>query len=487
MNKNNDKIAIIGMSCRFPGANNYMEYWDNLVQNINSVTEIPADRWDWREYVGTPKWGGFIQDIDKFDPLFFKISPTEANYIDPQHRIFLEATWHAIEDAGYDPRSLAGKKIGVYVGVSKNDYAELMRENKVPIISFLSTGTVHSIIANRVSYLLDFHGKSEVVDTACSSFMVALNNAVRDIQLGLCESAVVGGVNAILTPTMYISHSKSGMLSDDGVCRSFDEKANGYVRGEGVGVIFLKPLKQAQQDGDPIWGIVRGISISHGGKSNFLTAPKASSQAAVISAALQDANVSPSSVSYIEAHGTGTPLGDPIEIEALKEAYPIKNRCGIGSVKTNIGHLESAAGVAGLIKILLSFRYKTIPQSLHFTKLNPYIKLEDSPFYIVEENTEWQHTPLRAGLSAFGMGGVNAHAILEESPIAPHPINLPGYAFQKMRCWFPQNSFKISDYFIRDHVVKDEHVVPGVKYLDVFLTEVEMRTSSKVKEIKDVF
>lgn len=522
-------IAIVGMSCRFPGARNYTEYWDNLVKNINSISEIPSDRWNWRDYYGNPeseanktnvKWGGFIQDIDKFDPLFFKISPTEANYIDPQHRIMLEAAWHAIEDAGYDPRSLAGRKIGVYVGVSKNDYAELMRENKESIISFVSTGTVHSITANRISYLLDFTGKSEVVDTACSSFMVALNNAIRDIQHGLCESAVVGGVNAILTPTMYISHGKSGMLSIDGACRSFDEKANGYVRGEGVGVVYLKPLDKAQQDGDDIWGVVKGIAVAHGGKSNFLTAPKASSQSAVIRDAIKNANVSPSSISYIEAHGTGTPLGDPIEIEALKEAYSEagnKNTCAVSSVKTNIGHLESAAGVAGLIKILLAFKHKIIPGLLNFNKLNPYIELKDSPFYIADKNSMWLNSkknesdlPLRAGLSSFGMGGVNAHAILESPPV--DSINkkrerMEGYSFKKMRCWFPgvalenkvnintnksesvmsNGTFKINDYFIRDHIVKNENIVPGVKYLDLFLTEAENRTSSEVTEIHDVF
>ncbi|MBA2648593.1 MAG: SDR family NAD(P)-dependent oxidoreductase [Legionella sp.] len=659
MGKRGKEVAIVGMSCRFPGAKNYSEFWDNLIQEVHSVSEIPADRWDWRDYIDVPntrlnktniKWGGFIEDVDKFDPLFFKISPIEANYMDPQHRLFLEEAWHAIEDAGYNPKSLAGRKIGVYVGVSKNDYAELMRENKASIISFLSTGTVHSIIANRVSYLLDFTGKSEVVDTACSSFMVALNNAIRDIQLGVCESAIVGGVNVILTPTMYISHSKSGMLSNDGICRSFDENANGYVRGEGVGVVFLKPLNQALQDGDTIWGIVKGIAVGHGGRANNLTAPKVSSQSAVLRAALEDANVDPASIGYIEAHGTGTSLGDPIEIEALKNVYQSvsldkKTSCGIGSVKTNIGHLESASGVAGLIKILLAFKYKIIPKMLHFNKLNPYIKLEDSPFYILEKKTQWLHTkkngkniPLRAGLSSFGMGGVNTHAILEEPPVinqvhdevltkAIIPLSaktksqlkeyvctlldhikthddilmselsytlmygreamesrvvfiannlnhlqtilngyidskdiqsvilfdskdkvasqaekhgfeeeiskiwvaggevdwmsvfsnkrkqkthLPGYPFNKTRFWIQDealknssnviqhpydekvtinpygNVFKRNDYFIRDHLVQEEHIVPGVKYLDVFLREIERQTSSKANEIRDV-
>jgi len=440
--KNSD-VAIIGMACRFPGARNYEEYWDNLIAGKNCVTEIPEERWRWKDYYGDPanedsktniKYGGFIEDVDMFDPLFFNISPREANYMDPQHRLFLESAWHAIEDAGYNPRNLAGKDIGVYAGVSKNDYAELMREKNIPIISFLSTGTVHSILANRVSYLLDFQGKSEVVDTACSSFLVALDNAVSDINSGSCEAAVVGGVNTILSPTMYISHSKSGMLSEDGHCRSFDAKANGYVRGEGVGVVFIKPLEQALSDKDNILGIIKGSAVKHGGRSNFLTAPKVSAQASTISAAITAANVDPKTIGYIETHGTGTPLGDPIEINALKQAYQPDSQdseissCGLSAAKTNIGHLESAAGAAGLIKILLSFKYKQIPSLLHFEKLNPYIKLDGSPFYIVDKNQEWNRIkldgiehPLRAGISSFGMGGVNAHMIVEEPPYIEQP------------------------------------------------------------------
>ncbi len=649
-----DDIAIVGMACRFPGARNYDEFWNNLMQTQNSVGEIPKERWDWEEYYGDPekeknktriKWGGFIEDMDKFDPLFFNISPKEANYIDPQHRIFLESAWHAIEDAGYNPRSLSGRNVGVYAGVSKNDYAELMREKQESIISFVSTGTVHSIVANRVSFLLDFRGKSEVVDTACSSFKVALNNAVRDIQTGICEAAVVGGINAILTPTMYISHGKSGMLSEDGACKTFDARANGYVRGEGVGVIFIKPLQTALADQDNIVGVIKGVAVQHGGRSNFLTSPKVSSQASVICAALQDAGIDPRTIGYIEAHGTGTPLGDPIEVNALKEAYAPHVKagappyCGLSSVKTNIGHLESAAGIAGLIKILLSFKYRKIPALLHFQELNPYIKLDDSPFFIVDRHHDWRRqrrngrpVALRAGLSSFGMGGVNAHLILEEPPrkgrradqavdrntfpvplsaktrdrlnayavalhrylqtgvdtpamndiaytlqtgraamthrvvfsaqnrrhlitllqhfidgreenriltgkvdpdiepgepalkidddnqhavarqwVRGHSVDwrglyrenagyrvaLPVYPFEKMRCWFPTaaqprnrpltQQFDPTDYFIRDHKVKGEPLVPGVKYLEVFRTAGEQIFNQPVRVLRDVF
>lgn len=429
-------IAVIGISCRFPGAKDYHQYWNNLIEGVDSISEIPADRWDWHEYYGDPKteinktnikWGGFISDIDKFDCKFFRMSPKEATYSDPQHRIFLEAAWHAIEDAGYSTHSLNGKKIGVYVGVSKNDYSELMREHHDEIVSFVSTGTVHSILPNRVSFLLNFKGASESIDTACSSALVALHNAIRSIQSGECELAIVGGVNALISPTMYISHSKSGMLSNTGKCRTFDQSADGYVRGEGVGVIVLKPLDKAIADHDNIRAVIRGDAVNHGGHSNFLTSPSVQSQADVIVDALKKSNIDPETVSYIEAHGTATPLGDPIEINGLKTAYTTlgaekRNYCGIGSVKPNIGHLESASGVASLIKVILAMENASIPPSINFTKLNENISLQDSPFFIVDKKVTWENfkgkkrIPKRAGISSFGMGGVNAHILLEEAP-----------------------------------------------------------------------
>ena len=438
-------FAVIGMACRFPGAENYTQYWENLVQGKNCVVEIPKDRWDWQEYFGDPrtdtnktniKWGGFIEDIDKFDPLFFNISPKEAAYIDPQHRLFLQTAWHCIEDAGYSVESLAGRRVGIYAGVSKNDYSEMMRESRNEIAPFISTGTVHSILTNRLSFLFDFHGRSEPVDTACSSSLVALHNAMRDISNGECEAALVGGVNALLAPTMFISHSKSGMLSIDGQCKTFDSEANGYVRGEGVGMLFIKPLTKAIEAGDFIHAVIKGSAINHGGRANFLTSPTVEAQSEVIGAALDNADVDPGTITYIEAHGTGTPLGDPIEINALKKAFKSKQGkfqeitpidsafCALSSVKTNIGHLESASGIAGVIKAILAMQHKVIPALRNFKKLNPYIDLEQSPFYIADKNIEWgalqyangKTIPRRAGVSSFGMGGVNAHVILEEAP-----------------------------------------------------------------------
>lgn len=443
---NSQDVAVIGMACRFPGAENYQHYWKNLIRGVNSVKEVPSERWNWRELEGDPqnqrnktniKWGGFIHDIDKFDPLFFNISPKEATYIDPQHRIFLEAVWHAIGDAGYSTESLSGKKVGVYVGVSKNDYAELMRANDEEITSFISTGTVHSILANRVSFLLNIHGPSEAIDTACSSSLVALHSAIKDINNGECELAIVGGVNALLAPTMFISHSKSGMLALDGKCKTFDHKANGYVRSEGVGVLLLKPLEKAREDADHIHGVLIGSSINHGGRSNFLTAPNANAQARVVESAIKKADIHPETITYIETHGTGTPLGDPIEINGLKKAFsnlnaPSNQYCGLGSVKTNIGHLESAAGMAGIIKILLAMQHKQLPGILHFERINPHIELSNSQFYIVKDKQLWPQLnlnnkiiPRRAGVSAFGMGGVNAHVLLEEAPAVKERKNKP--------------------------------------------------------------
>jgi len=441
-------IAVVGMACRFPGARDYDEYWRNIVARKNCIREVPADRWDWRRYYGDPrqepnkttvKWGGFIDDIDKFDPLFFGIAPSEAAFIDPQHRLFLETAWHAVEDAGYSIGSLSGKKIGVYAGVSKNDYSELMRESRQDITPYISTGTVHSILVNRVSFLFNLRGRSEAVDTACSSSLVALHNAIRDIAGGECEAAIVGGVNALITPTMFISHTKSGMLSPDGQCKTFSAGANGYVRSEGVGVVFIKTLRQALLDGDHIHAVIKSSAINHGGRANFLTSPTTEAQAAVVKEALRRASIDPRSIDYIEAHGTGTPLGDPIEINGLKRAFAelmpelaqtqgAAPHCALSAVKTNVGHLESASGMAGMIKVIMAMKHRQIPSIRNFDRLNPYIELDDSPFYIATETLPWKNGdhPRRAGISSFGMGGVNAHVVLEEAPArAPDAVATP--------------------------------------------------------------
>lgn len=429
-------IAIIGVSGRFPGAANVEEFFENLMNGMDSITEIPKERWDWKEIEGNPltdknktysKWGGFLENIDKFDAEFFKISPHEAALMDPQQRLLMEVVWHTLEDADYKPSDIKGSDTGVFVGVCNSDYNQMIIEQDVKFDAYTSTGTYFSILPNRVSYLLDIHGPSIAIDTACSSSLVAMHQAVEAIKCGDCSMAFVAGVNVNCTPRNYIAFGNAGMLSKDGRCKTFDDNADGYVRGEGIGVVLLKPLKKAMKDLDNIYGVIKGTAINHGGYANSLTAPNIKSQADVIKEAYKRANVDTSTVSYIEAHGTGTSLGDPIEVEALKKSFENaksdkKQYCGIGSVKTNIGHLESASGIAGVIKILMMMKYGKMVKSLHFKNRNKYINIEDSPFYFVTDSKDWQHNkdengvliPYKAGVSSFGFGGANCHVVLEE-------------------------------------------------------------------------
>lgn len=427
-------IAIIGISGRFPGADNVEQFWELLDQQKDAITEIPAERWNYEDFPKGGKWGGFIKDVDKFDAPFFNISRHEAELMDPQQRLFLETTWKAIEDAGYAPGSLAGTNTGIYVGVSSSDYAELMQKNNVTEAHSV-TGSTYCILANRISYLLDLQGPSMAVDTACSSSLVAIYHAIQAIQNGDCETAIAGGVNLLLTPRLFLAFTDSKMLSEDGHCKTFDDSANGYVRGEGVAAVFLKPLARAVADNDHIYGVIKGSAINHGGRVKSLTVPNPNAQASLISSAIRRTRVPTNTITYVEAHGTGTPLGDPIEINALIKSFNLsaekqnisldqKQFCGIGSVKTNIGHLEAAAGIAGVIKVLLAMRNKKLPANIHFNKLNSYIELKNTPFYIVNKTQAWEKlndangkpVPYRAGVSSFGFGGLNCHIIIEEAP-----------------------------------------------------------------------
>jgi FkbH-like protein len=437
-----EPIAIVGVSGVMPGSKDLVEFWDNIKEGKDLIREVPKDRWDWESYYGDPtreynktnvKWGGFLKEVDKFDPLFFGISPKEAVLMDPQQRIFLELVWSSIEDAGYKPSDISETKTGVFVGVGSTDYKDVIKEKRVDIEAQISTGTAHSVLANRVSYLLNLKGPSEAIDTACSSSLVALHRAIESIQLGNCEMAIAGGVQVIASPDSYIAFSKAGMLCEDGRCKTFDKRANGYVRGEGCGVVVLKPLNKAVEDNDNIYGVIKGSAINHGGHVNTLTTPNPNAQAELIVNAWEKSQIDPTTITYIEAHGTGTSLGDPIEINGLKKAFnqlykdwdktiPSVPCCGVGSVKTNIGHLEIAAGIAGIIKVILAMKNKKIPASINFEEQNPYIQLEGSPFYIVDKTIEWRALkdkegkviPRRAGISSFGFGGVNAHIVLEE-------------------------------------------------------------------------
>jgi acyl transferase domain-containing protein/acyl carrier protein/SAM-dependent methyltransferase len=453
----NEAIAIIGLSGRMPQAEDLNTFWQHLRDGRDCISEIPSDRWNWRDYLGEAadgsnctnvRWGAFLPQVDRFDPLLFGISPREAACMDPQQRILLECVWEALEDSGTAPSALAGSKTGIFVGVSTSDYADLMRERANGMATHGSTGVSHCILANRISYWLDIHGQSEPIDTACSSALVAVHRAVEAIRSGQCESALVGGVNVILNPTLFISFDQAGMLSPEGICRPFAANANGYVRGEGAGILFLKPLSAALRDGNPIYGLIRGTAVNHGGRASSLTAPNPNAQAALLLEAFENAQINPWDLGYVEAHGTGTPLGDPIEVNALRKAYELwsdrhgvrqtDSRCLIGSVKSNIGHLEAAAGCAGIFKVLLAMRHRWIPASLHVDQLNPQIQLEGSPFAIATEGQAWEarqdadrQTKTRlAGVSSFGFGGVNAHVVLEE-----YPADSPGWVEKDRPQW----------------------------------------------------
>ena len=435
-------VAIIGMAGVFPGSPDLDTFWKNMESGSDLITEIPAERFDWRKYFGDPskeenkmssRWGGFISDVDKFDASFFNISPREAELMDPQQRLMLEVSWRTIEDAGYAANHFSDTKTGVFIGVCNVDYAELLESERSDVEAYTSTGNYFSIIPNRISYILNVHGPSVAVETACSSSLIAIHQAINAIHNNECDVAIAGGVNVLLTPKRFISFSKAGMLSPDGRCKTFDRLANGYVRGEGAGAILLKPLWMALRDGDHIYGIIRGSAENHGGKANSLTAPNPVAQEELLEESYSRAGVEPGSVSYIECHGTGTSLGDPVEVNGLKKAFEdmYRNRgkefsgdsyCGLGTVKSNIGHLESAAGIAGVLKVLLSMQHGKLPEVVHFKELNPYIEIADSPFYIVNKTLEWKRMrddsgrelPRTAGVSSFGFGGANAHVVIEE-------------------------------------------------------------------------
>lgn len=425
-----EPIAVIGVGCRFPGAASPGEFWRMLHDGIDGITEVPEQRWDLQALYDpeqarpgkmNTRWGGFLDQIDQFDPAFFGISPREASRMDPQQRLLLEVAWEALEYAGLSPERLAGSQTGVFVGISSNDYGRLQFSDPSYIDAYAGTGNAHSIAANRLSYVLDLRGPSIAIDTACSSSLVAVHMACQSLRDGECSMALAGGVNLILTPELTITFSQARMMSSDGRCKTFDESADGYVRAEGCGLVVLKPLSAAQRDGDNILALIRGSAVNQDGRSNGLTAPNGLAQEAVIRQALYNAGVAPEEISYVETHGSSTPLGDPIEFDALK-AVLMKQRapdqvCAIGSVKTNIGHLEAAAGIAGLIKVVLSLHHGEIPPHLHLKQLNHHISLENTTFVIPGEPQAWPQGRRRlAGVSAFGFGGTNVHAILEEAP-----------------------------------------------------------------------
>ncbi|WP_110986977.1 type I polyketide synthase [Acaryochloris thomasi] len=426
-----DGIAIIGMDCRFPGAESPEAFWQLLQDGADAIGEVPCDRI--QPISPTSQYpGGFIEGIDQFDADLFGITPREAEKIDPQHRLLLEVAWSAFERSG-QAQNIKDSQTGVFVGISNSDYGRKLAQSQQHWDTYASTGNALSMAANRLSYQFNLQGPSIAVDTACSSALVAVHQACQSLRVGDCELAIAGGVNAILSSELTTAFTEAQMMAADGRCKTFDADADGYVRGEGCGLIVLKRLADAQRDGDPILAIIMGSAINQDGRSNGITAPNGLAQQRVIAQALDQAGVAPAKIQYVETHGTGTPLGDPIEVASLQKVLGQgrEQTCWLGSVKTNIGHLESAAGIAGLMKVVLALQHGSIPAHLNCQKLNPYIELEGSGFAIASQPQPWPASDQRrlAGVSAFGFGGTNAHAIIAEAPIqtfkAPVPNERP--------------------------------------------------------------
>ena len=430
-----EPIAIIGMGCRFPGdALNPEAFWQVLRDGVDTITEIPKSRWDVDTYYDSDpdapgkmytRSAGFLAEVDKFDAAFFGISPREAASMDPQQRLLLEVSWEALENAGQSPELLMSSQTGVFVGICTNDYLQrhMHSGDTSRIDAYSYTGTAFSVAVGRLSYLLGLQGPSIAVDTACSSSLVGLHLACQSLRSGESNLALAGGVNLILAPDNTIYFCKVRALATDGHCKTFDADADGYARGEGCGMVVLKRLSDALRDGDNILALLRGTAVNQDGRSNGLTAPNGPAQQAVIRQALQQAGVQPAQISYVEAHGTGTPLGDPIEFESLKAVLMTSREhnqpCAIGSVKTNIGHLEPAAGIAGLIKVVLSMQHREIPPHLNLKQLNPRISLQGTPISIPLELQPWPRALERrfAGISSFSFSGTNAHVVVEEAPV----------------------------------------------------------------------
>ncbi|MCP5002451.1 MAG: SDR family NAD(P)-dependent oxidoreductase, partial [Planctomycetes bacterium] len=425
---NSPSIAVIGMSGKFPKSKTLAEYWDNISQARDCVSGIFETRWPISHYYDPNpnvrgktncKWMGAVEDADQFDPLFFRISPAEAQWMDPQQRIFLESAWNCIEDAGLNPASLSESSCGVFVGCAASDYGYSINDQALSIQRLM--GGNSSILSGRISYLLNLRGPCMSIDTSCSSSLVAIAEACNSLTLKTCDLALTGGVFVISGPALHVMTSDAGMLSEDGRCFTFDHRANGFVPGEGVGVLLLKRLSDAVRDRDQIHGVIKGWGVNQDGRTNGITAPSGKAQSLLEKEVYGRFHINPETISLVEAHGTGTELGDPIEVEALIESFRSftnkENYCALGSVKSNIGHLQAAAGVSGVIKILLSLRHKMLPPTIHFEELNPHIRLKNSPFYVNTELKNWEikeGSNRTAAVSSFGFSGTNAHMVIEE-------------------------------------------------------------------------
>ncbi len=518
----NEGIAIIGLGCRFPQANNPDEFWRLLQRGGDAITALSPSRRKMMAHTVPLEtldelmpnwWGGWLDDIEQFDSRFFGIAPREAESMDPQQRLLLEVSWEALNHAGMVAEQVAGTSTGVFIGISTNQYLRFQSLETGNLTTYSWTGNTLSIAANRLSYFLDLRGPSKAVDTACSSSLVAVHDACQSLRLGECHLALAGGVNVILLPDITIACTWANMLAPDGRCKTFDSEANGYVRGEGCGIVVLKRLADATRDGDRILAIIRGTAINQDGRSNGLTAPNGLAQQEVIRQACANAEVAASQLSYIEAHGTGTPLGDPIEMNALKDVL-LNGRvpeqpCYIGSVKTNIGHLEAAAGIAGLLKVVLALYHREIPPHLHLKTVNPYIDIAGTSLMIPTQTTAWPQGQHIAGVSSFGFGGSNAHIVVEEPPDELRQentiqIDYPISPYQRQRYWIetrPDTSIinrqssvashpllgqrfssplqnmifesRLSQHtpaFLADHTIWQTPVLPAAAYIEMALT-----------------
>ena len=433
--RTDEPIAIVAVSCRFPGAPDPEAFWEVLSGGVDAIREVPEDRFDIDEFYDpdpeTPgktytRFGGFLDGIDGFDPEFFGISPREAVWIEPQQRLMLETAWEGLERAGYSPGALRGSRTGIFAGVGANEYAHLLSSESIDKIEpYFITGNALNAISGRVAFALGLEGPAVAVDTACSSALVAVHQACQALHSGDCDMALAGGVNVLLSPVTVIAASRARMLSPVGRCKTFDASADGYVRSEGCGILVLKRLSDAVRDGDRICAVIPSSAVNQDGASSGLTVPNGGAQQRLIGAALARAGLAGGDVDYLEAHGTGTPLGDPIEVQAAAAAYGASRDADrpllIGSVKSNIGHLESASGAAGLIKVVLSLQHEVLPQSLHFEKPSPHIPWDSLPVRVVDKAIPWQANgrPRRAGVSSFGFTGTNAHVLIEEAPPEP--------------------------------------------------------------------
>lgn len=424
------RIAVIGMSARVPGADNIEEFWENMRCGVNSIQQAPENRWNYEDFyapTGTDprktncKHAGFLENVDLFEPLFFNISPIEAQYMDPQQRIILEESWKAIEDAGYSNTDISGVRCGVFVGTSKGDYEKILEQAGEERRGEAFTGMSSAILAARISYYLNLKGPSIAIDTACSSSLVAIHEACESILSGNCEMALAGGVRLMISPEIFIQSANLGIISPTNQCRAFDQSADGIVLGEGAGIVVLKELSQAEKDNDRIYAVIEGSLSNQDGKTNGITAPSKNSQVDLETALYEKIHLNPEEISLVECHGTGTKLGDPIEVKALTETFRKwtnkKHYCALGSVKTNIGHLSTAAGVASVIKVILSMKHKEIPPVNHFQVPNEHIDFENSPFYVNKELIPWEKQNgknLVAAVSSFGFSGTNCHLVISD-------------------------------------------------------------------------